>query len=79
MPNPLIGLEAAGKISDAVKEGFKLFGQIISGAKMRKLEYNREAAQQYIFIDEKSGEYKDMDDKKRAQLKIHYRKRVFDE
>ena len=66
------------QIAKAITEVFKLLGQYLSGKKVARLEYQIEAAQEYIFVDEKSGEYKDIDDKRQAQLKLHFRKRVFD-
>ncbi len=44
----------------------------------KRLMYRIEAAMHYIFVDEKTGEYDDIDDEKRDKLKEHFRKRVFD-
>lgn len=74
-------------LSDILKalQGVFSFGSNLSDPEqysiktIKRLKYNLEAAQNYIFVDEKSGEYKDISDKKRDKLKLHFRKRVFDE
>lgn len=66
-------------ISEAVKEIAGLFKELVSGAEIRRLKYRIEAAEQYVFVDEKSGPYAETGDKKRKELKCHFRKRIFDE
>ena len=36
-----------------------------------------EAGEKYIFVDEKSGSFKEIDEDRRRKLKNHYRKRFF--
>ena len=76
MPDPLSNI---GLIADAIKEGFKFLGQVMSGAESRRLKYRIEAAVNYVHVDEKIGEYKGITDKKQKELKIHFSKRIFDE
>ena len=76
MPIPIGAVE---QIAGAIKEGFKLVAQVMSGAEMRRYKYRLESAQHYIFIDAKEGQYKDIDEKEVKKLKLHHRKRVFDE
>lgn len=66
-------------ISEAVKEVTGLIRELVSGAEVRRLKYRCEAAESYVFVDEKTGEYKDINDKKQKELKQHFRKRIFDE
>lgn len=44
----------------------------------KRLKYQLEAAYNYVFVDEKSGQYKDLPPEKLADLKLHFRKRIFD-
>jgi hypothetical protein len=46
--------------------------------KIKRLEYRIEAAMQYVFVDERSGRYKNISSGKKAEMKTHYRKRIFD-
>ena len=43
-----------------------------------RLRYRIEAAMQYVFVDEKVGEYADFNEAKRQKYKRHFRKRIFD-
>lgn len=45
---------------------------------MKRLKYQIEAGQQYVFVDEGSGQYKDLTPFKREKLKLHFRKQLFD-
>lgn len=66
-------------ISEAIKEVSGLVRELISGAEVARLKYRTEAAMDYVFVDEKSGEYKYIDEKRQSELKLHFRKRIFDE
>lgn len=46
--------------------------------KMKRMAYQLEAAQNYIFVDEGSGEFQDLDLVRKMKLKKHYRKQAFD-
>jgi len=72
-------LDLVTAISQAVKEVTSLTRELVSSAEVRRLRYRVEAAVNYIFVDEKSGEYANIRDKERDGLKRHFRKRVFDE
>lgn len=63
----------------AIEKTSELIVEIISGHAVRKLKYNKEAGQQYIFVDEKIGKYRDMTDSNIKAWKLHWRKRAFDE
>jgi len=66
-------------ISEAIREVSGLIKELVSGAELRRLKYRVESASQYIFVDERSGKYTKISEKERADLKLHFRKRVFDE
>lgn len=80
MPNPVTAsLDTASAIAKAIDRVADLIAQILSGAALRRLQYRIEAAINYVFVDEKSGQYKDISEEKRKEYKIHFRKRIFDE
>jgi len=66
-------------ISEAVREIASLIKEAVSGADLRRLKYRVEAATNYVFVDEKAGEYSDISEKRQKELKEHFRKRIFDE
>ncbi len=45
---------------------------------VKRLNYRIEAAMQYVLVDQKAGEYKNITDKRQAKLKEHFSKRIFD-
>lgn len=69
---------AITEIAGTIKEGFKVIGQYLAGKEIARLKYQLESAQNYIFVDEKSGEYAGISAEKQKDLKIHFRKRAFD-
>ena len=46
--------------------------------KEKRNQYRLEAATQYVFVTEKSGEYSGIDEEKQKKLQLHFRKRLFD-
>jgi predicted component of type VI protein secretion system len=46
--------------------------------KNKRLNYRIEAAMQYVFVTEKTGEYRKISKTKQNKLRLHYRKRIFD-
>lgn len=72
-------LAAITEIFGSTKELMKLVSQILAGAEVRKLKYNKEAGQNYILVNEKGGQYKDIADDRQAKLLLHFRKQAFDE
>ena len=64
-------------ISSAIAEVSGMIKALINTAEVRELRKIKDAAIQYVFVDEKAGEYTNIDDKKQAQLKLHFRKRIF--
>ena len=77
MPAGAITLVTA--ISEAIKEVSGLIRELVAGKEVARLKYRTEAAMNYVFVDEKSGEYKDIKDDRQRELKVHFRRRVFDE
>ena len=45
---------------------------------MKRLKYQLEAAQNYIFVDERSGQFALASEGAAKELKIHFRKQAFD-
>lgn len=68
-----------GLIAKAVAEIAKVVGNWQVSKDRNRLLYRIEAAMKYVFVKEKTGEFKDIDDKKQEKLLLHFRKRVFDE
>lgn len=46
--------------------------------KIKRLEYRIEAAMNYIFVIEKSGQYSNINEDKQKAFLLHFRKRIFD-
>ena len=72
-------LDTASSIAKAIEKVADLMAQVLSGAVLRRLRYRVEAAMNYVFVDEKTGEYKDVSEEKQKDLKVHFRRRIFDE
>jgi len=72
MPNP------AAPIAQAIAEGFKLIKTVMDTAQSRRMRKAIEAAEKYIQVNEKEGEFNyDMEpDKKKKRLK-YYKRRFF--
>jgi len=66
-----------GPIAQAVAEIAKVVGQWMASADRRKLEAAKDAAEKYIFVNEKSGEFAGISEEKQKDLLSHYRKRFF--
>lgn len=71
--------EIISAISEAIREVASLMRELVAGSQMRRMRYRLEAAEEYVFIDEKSGKYVHHSDARRRELKAHFRKRIFDE
>jgi len=71
-------MASIGIIAQAVTEIAKVVGNWQVSKDRNRLLYRIEAGTQYIFIDEGSGEYSEIDEKKKKKLKLHFRRRVFD-
>jgi len=72
MPAPVVG-----PIATAIAEVAKVVGKWMNSADRRRLEASKEAAEKYIFVNEKIGEFKDLTDARQVKLLAHYRKRFF--
>ena len=69
----------AGKaFVEAVSDVSKLTAQLLAGKEVARLKYRAEAAMNYVAVDEGTGEYEGIDDKREKKLKLHFRKRIFD-
>jgi len=66
-----------GPIAQAIAEVAKVVGQWMASTDRRKLEAAKEAAEKYIQVNENSGEFKDITDKRKEVLLSHFRKRFF--
>ena len=64
-------------IASAIGEFSKALGIWMASAEKRKLEAAKDAAEKYIFVNEKNGEFKDITDKKQKELIKYYRLRFF--
>lgn len=62
----------------AVAEVAKVVGNWQVSKERNRLMYRIEAGTKYVFVDEKTGEYTDINEKKQKKLKLHFRKRIFD-
>ncbi len=65
-------------ILKAVTEIAKVVGNWQNSKDRNRLLYRIEAATQYIFVSEKFGKYKKLDDKRQRKLLLHFRRRIFD-
>jgi len=72
-----MAVPVVGPIAQAIAEVAKVVGQWMASADRRKLEAAKDAAEKYIFVSEKAGEFAGITDEKRKDLLAHYRKRFF--
>ena len=72
-----MALGTVGPIARAVAEVAKVIGQWMASADRRKLEAAKDAAEKYIFVSEKAGEFIGISDDRQKDLLAHYRKRFF--
>ena len=56
----------------------KVIGNWQNSKDRDRLLYRIEAATNYVFVDEKTGDYQTIDAKRQKKLKLHFRKRIFD-
>lgn len=66
-----------GLIAQAVAEIAKVVGNWQVSAERKKLQAAVEAAEKYIMVNEKVGEFENITEKKQKQLLAHYRHRFF--
>jgi len=71
MPNP------AAPIAQAIAEGFKLLKKVLDTKEVRHMRAAIEAAEKYIQVNEKVGQYEDIDDDKQQKHLKHFSKRFF--
>jgi hypothetical protein len=71
MPSPV------APIAQAIAEGFKLLKTVMDTAESRKMKAAIEAAEKYIQVNTKTGQYEKIDDKIQKQYLTHFSKRFF--
>ena len=64
-------------IAQAITAGAKLWNTWLKSRDKRRMESAIEAAQKYIFVNQRVGEYKDISVSRQAQLLRHFSKRFF--
>lgn len=64
-------------IAQAVAQGSKLWNTWLKSRDKRRMEAALEAGEQYIFVNEKVGEYEGISDERQKKLLVHYSKRYF--
>jgi hypothetical protein len=67
----------AAPIAQAIAEGFKLIKTVMDTADMRRKRKAIEAAEKYIMVNEKDGEYDYLNDDQQEKKLRHYHKRFF--
>lgn len=65
--------------SEAIKEVAGLIRELVAGKEVARLKYRAESGMNYVFVDEKIGQYDGISDEEQAKKKLHFRKRIFDE
>ena len=71
MPNPV------APIAEAIAEGFKLLKKVLDTREVRHMRAAIEAGEKYIQVNEKIGQYEDLDDDKQVKYLKHFSKRFF--
>ena len=66
-----------GPIAQAIAEVAKVVGQWMNSSGRRRIMAALEAAERYIFVNEKEGEYSDISEEKQKKYLAHFRKRFF--
>ncbi len=66
-----------GLVAKAIAEVAKVVGNWQVSRERRRLKEGLEAAEKYIFVNEKEGEYGKIDTDRQWKLLRHYRKRFF--
>ena len=64
-------------VAQAISEGAKLWNTWLKSFERRRFKAAIEAAEKYIFVNQKSGEFKDIDDSRKKKLLSHYSRKFF--
>jgi len=64
-------------VAEAIKEGMKVWYQWRSGSERRRMRAAIDAAEQYIFVNEKDGRYQELSENRRKKLLRTWRRRFF--
>ena len=62
-------------VLEAIKEGSKAYSTWLKSREKRRLELCKDAAERYIMVNEKEGEYKDITEEQKKKYLVHFRKR----
>ena len=68
---------SVGPIAQAIAEVAKVIGNWQNSKDRRKMKAAIEAAEKFIQVSGRDGEFKELTTKKRQQFLTHYRKRFF--
>lgn len=64
-------------ISNAVAGVSQVYYEWLKSSERRKMQAAIEAAEKYIFVNEKAGSFSGITDERKERLLSHYRKRFF--
>lgn len=64
-----------GLIASAIAEGSKVWHEYLVSRDKERSRAAKQAAREYIQVNEGAGEYKDITEKRKAQLLAHFHKR----
>jgi hypothetical protein len=64
-------------IAEVIKEGIQYLTLLQKTRPQRRMKAAIEAAEKYIFVNDRIGEYKNIDKERQEQLLTHYSKRFF--
>jgi len=70
-------INPVAEIAGAIKEGFKLLAQWRETAEIRKAKAAIEAAEKFIQVFSREGEFAGIKDEEQKKLLAHYRRRFF--
>jgi len=72
-----MAIEAVTVIAGAVKAAAEVWYEYLKTEDKRKAKAAIEMAEKYIQVNEKSGEFKDITDKRKEELLKHYSKKFY--
>jgi len=68
---------AVNAIAQAISEGFKLWKTVMDTAESRKMRKAIEFGEKYIQVNERTGKFASVTDKKRASLLSYYHTKFY--
>lgn len=72
-----MAIDPVTAIASAVAEFSKAFGTYMASREVRHMRAAIDAAERYIFVNERTGENETLTDKQQAKLLAKFRKRFF--